>query len=51
MRLFSRHLGEVTPEQRSQIQSLSINQLEALGEALLDFTQRSDLEEWLRSHL
>ncbi|MFM7787554.1 MAG: DUF4351 domain-containing protein, partial [Microcystis panniformis] len=27
----------MTPEQRSQIQSLSINQLEALGEALLDF--------------
>ncbi|MFM6059345.1 MAG: DUF4351 domain-containing protein [Microcystis aeruginosa] len=41
----------MTPEQRSQIQSLSINQLEALGEALLDFTKRSDLEEWLRSLL
>jgi len=51
LRLLSRRLGEVTPEQRSQIQALSINQLEALGEALLDFTKPGDLEEWLRSHL
>ena len=51
LRLLSRRLGEVTPEQRSQIQSLSINQLEALGEALLDFTKPEDLEEWWRSHL
>ena len=51
LRLLSRRLGEVTPEQRSQIQALSINQLEALGEALLDFTKPEDLEEWWRSHL
>jgi predicted transposase/invertase (TIGR01784 family) len=51
LRLLSRRIGEVTPEQRSQIQALSINQLEALGEALLDFTKPGDLEEWLRSHL
>ena len=51
LRQLSRRIGEVTPERRSQIQSLSINQLEALGEALLDFTKRSDLEEWLRSLL
>ena len=51
LRLLSRRIGEVTPERRSQIQALSINQLEALGEALLDFTQPEDLEEWLRSHL
>ena len=51
LRQLSRRIGEVTPEQRSQIQALSINQLEALGEALLDFTKPGDLEEWLRSHL
>jgi len=51
LRQLSRRLGEVTPEQRSQIQSLSINQLEALGEALLDFTKPEDLEEWWRSLL
>jgi predicted transposase YdaD len=51
LRQLSRRIGEVTPEMRSQIQSLSINQLEALGEALLNFTQPEDLEEWLRSRL
>ncbi|MDY7048118.1 MAG: DUF4351 domain-containing protein [Microcystis panniformis WG22] len=28
-----------------------MNQLKALGEALLDFTKPGDLEEWLRSLL
>ncbi|MDB9428123.1 MULTISPECIES: DUF4351 domain-containing protein [Microcystis] len=28
-----------------------MNQLEALGEALLDFTKAGDLEEWVRSLL
>ncbi|TRT61357.1 MAG: DUF4351 domain-containing protein [Microcystis aeruginosa Ma_QC_C_20070703_M131] len=51
LRLLSRRIGEVTPERRSQIQSLSINQLEALGEALLDFSKPEDLEEWWRSLL
>jgi hypothetical protein len=36
---------------RSHFQSLSLTQLEALGEALLDFTKPDDLDEWLRSHL
>jgi hypothetical protein len=35
---------------RSQIQALSLTQLEALGEALLDFTKPDDLDEWMRSH-
>ena len=42
--------GEVSPEMRSQIQALSLPQLEALGEALLDFTKPDDLHEWIRSH-
>ncbi len=32
---------------RDGIAVLSVEQLESLGEALLDFTSRSDLEEWL----
>jgi predicted transposase YdaD len=51
LRQLSRRLGEVSPELRSQIQSLPLPQLEALGEALLDFTKPEDLEGWLRSHL
>nr|WP_110989010.1 DUF4351 domain-containing protein [Acaryochloris thomasi] len=32
---------------KSQIQSLTLEQTEALGEALLDFTERGDLVRWL----
>lgn len=51
LRLLSRRIGELSPEMRSLVQSLSLQQLETLGEALLDFCQLSDLEHWLRSHL
>ncbi|WP_364301365.1 DUF4351 domain-containing protein [Moorena sp. SIO4A5] len=34
---------------RVQVQALSLPQLEALGEALLDFTKPEDLDEWMRS--
>jgi predicted transposase YdaD len=49
LRLLTRRIGEVTPERQSQIQALSLPQLEALGEALLDFSGPADLDEWLRS--
>jgi predicted transposase YdaD len=50
LRLLTRRIGDVTPDFRSQIQSLSLTQLESLGEALLDFSQPTDLVEWLKSH-
>ena len=50
LRLLTRRIGDVTPDLQSQIQSLSLPQLESLGEALLDFSQPSDLVEWLRSN-
>jgi predicted transposase/invertase (TIGR01784 family) len=50
LRLLSRRIGELPPEIRSQVQSLSSQQLETLSEALLDFSQLSDLENWLRNH-
>jgi hypothetical protein len=34
----------------TQIQSLSFEQLEELGEALLDFTTLADLEAWFVGH-
>ena len=49
LRQLARRIGEVSPERRSQIQALSLPQLEALGEALLDFTKPDDLHEWIRS--
>ena len=50
MRLINRRIGSIAPHQETQIRSLALTQLEDLGEALLDFTQPSDLENWLQSH-
>jgi predicted transposase/invertase (TIGR01784 family) len=50
LRLLTRRLGGLSPETRLQIQSLALSQLEALADALLDFSQLSDLENWLGSH-
>jgi predicted transposase YdaD len=50
LRLLERRIGKLSPEMRSQVQLLSSQQLEALSEALLDFSQLSDLRDWLRSH-
>jgi predicted transposase YdaD len=49
LRLLTRRIGEVAPEMQSQVQALSLAQLEALGEALLDFSGPADLDEWLRA--
>jgi Domain of unknown function (DUF4351) len=50
LRLLTRKVGEVPEAMRSQVQSLSLEQLEALGEALLDFTTPADLEAWLSEY-
>jgi flagellar biosynthesis/type III secretory pathway protein FliH len=49
LRLLTRRMGELSPEVRSQIQSLSLPQLDSLGETLLDFSNPSDLRDWLSS--
>ena len=50
-RLLTRRLGSLSPETRSQIQALSLDQLEALRDALLDFTDQVELKQWLEAHL
>jgi predicted transposase YdaD len=50
LRLLVRRVGMIAPETEAQIRTLSLSQLEELGEALLDFSQPSDLQDWLRSH-
>jgi predicted transposase YdaD len=50
LRQLTRRIGEVSPERRLQVQALSLPQIEALCEALLDFARPADLDEWLRSH-
>ncbi|NJN12200.1 MAG: DUF4351 domain-containing protein [Richelia sp. RM2_1_2] len=47
IRFLNRRLGEIDSSLISRINGLSIEQLEALGEALLDFTSVADLEAWL----
>ena len=49
LRLLSRRVGILPSEARLQVESLSLEQLESLGEALLDFSSSSDLELWLRT--
>ncbi|NJM67731.1 MAG: DUF4351 domain-containing protein [Acaryochloris sp. RU_4_1] len=50
LRLLTRRIGDVSPDLQSQIQALSLDQLEALGEALLDFSEPADLVSWLQEN-
>lgn len=47
IRLLNRRFGEIDSSTIERVQGLSIERLEALGEALLDFSAISDLEAWL----
>jgi hypothetical protein len=47
LRLLNRKVGVLSESVSAQINALSITQLEALGEALLDFSGLHDLDEWL----
>ncbi|GAB4217575.1 MAG: hypothetical protein OHK0012_22440 [Synechococcales cyanobacterium] len=49
-RLLTRRLGSLTPDIQTQVQNLSLTELEALAEALLDFTDLDDLSQWLSQH-
>ncbi|WPL17898.1 hypothetical protein Thiowin_02941 [Thiorhodovibrio winogradskyi] len=46
-RLLTRRLGRLTVTQQQRLETLTLEQLEALGEALLDFTSATDLNTWL----
>ncbi|NEP30002.1 MAG: DUF4351 domain-containing protein [Moorea sp. SIO2B7] len=47
IRLLNRRLGQINPQLQNQIEELSFDQLEDLGEALLDFETEVDLTNWL----
>ena len=47
IRLLNRRIGSVRSDLKSQIRQLSVEQLEDLGEALLDFSSEQDLISWL----
>jgi hypothetical protein len=47
LRLLTRQVGELPQQVCQQVESLSLEQLENLGEDLLDFTSMADLNTWL----
>ncbi|MEW6352000.1 MAG: Rpn family recombination-promoting nuclease/putative transposase [Thermodesulfobacteriota bacterium] len=47
IRLLTRKLGGLDDPTRDRVGQLSLEELEALGEALLDFTGSADMEQWL----
>ncbi|MCP2731067.1 Rpn family recombination-promoting nuclease/putative transposase [Limnofasciculus baicalensis] len=47
IRQLERRLGAIDPDTQTRISELSIEQLENLGEALLDFSTSADLIAWL----
>ncbi|GCL41249.1 hypothetical protein NIES80_09430 [Dolichospermum planctonicum] len=49
IRQLNRRIGEIESSLIQKVQALSVEQLEELGEALLDFTSIGDLENWLQS--
>jgi predicted transposase YdaD len=49
LRQLRRRCGSLTPQQEGRIRALSLEQLETLAEALLDFQGADDLTTWLRT--
>ena len=47
--MITKKFGAIPIEIEAQIRSLSVSQLEALGEAMLDFSSLSDLSTWFQS--
>ena len=50
LRQLNRRVGSVPDAYRQRIESLPVDQIETLGEDLLDFTGPADLEAWLARH-
>jgi Domain of unknown function (DUF4351) len=46
LRLLNRKLGNLSPKVQAQVNNLTIERVESLGEDLLDFTSIADLEAW-----
>ena len=50
-RLMEKRLGVVPPEMTARLNTLSSDDLDDLGVAILDFSTLADLESWLSRHL
>lgn len=51
LRLLSKRFGKISDRSIQMINKLSLEQLEDLGEALLDFSAITDLDNWLQSYI
>ena len=51
MKLIARRLGALSTSQEEMIRSLPLPKIEALGEALLDFTSPADFARWVRENV
>lgn len=49
LRQLQRRFGELPQQVRESVETLCLEQLENLGEALLDFTSVADLQAWLEA--
>lgn len=49
LRQLTRRVGELPQQVRERVETLCLEQLENLGEALLDFTSMADLQDWLEA--
>ena len=50
-RLLSRTFGDLPPKVRALIKQLSLAQIEALAEALLEFSAIQNVVDWLQAHV
>lgn len=50
LRLLERRFGKLSRPVQQKIERLVVEQVEALGEALLDFQSKEDLTRWLKQH-
>lgn len=50
LRQLKRRIGDIESKDETRIAGLSVEQLEALGDALLDFSSRDDLVTWLANN-
>ncbi|MCA9203021.1 MAG: DUF4351 domain-containing protein, partial [Planctomycetales bacterium] len=50
LRMLRRRLGDIGGDFVARIESLSLDELEDLGEALLHFDSAADLTDWLDRH-
>jgi hypothetical protein len=47
LKLLTRRVGALSPDLIAQVEALLVEQVDALKEALLDFSQVADLVDWL----